>query len=456
MKKKTAIIIISYFCAAIAAMGAFTWIQNARAEQYKRAVDASYQHAFAELVTSMTEIDSALQKSLYATSPSMAGAICTELFGKAMTAQMSLGVLPFSTQELEQTAGFISRVGDYAFCLSRAAARGEQYTDACKENLRALSETATLLSQNLTQLQLDMSDGYLTMDELNASQQRMDNVEDADTELSGSATVGGSMRLIEQEFPEVPSLIYDGPFSEHITDMSPKMLENEETVSEEDGRKAAAEFLGLDQEKLVLTGQSEGDVPAYYYTAKIEGGVLSVEVSAQGGHVINLLSSRQPGTSSMSAKDALSVAKRFLERRGFPDMKESYYMIQNNILTANFAYVQDGVVCYSDLVKVAVALDTGLICGFEAKGYLTAHYERELPEVEVDVDTARELVAPELTVLSEQVALIPTDGKYEILCHEFKCEAEDERHYIIYVNAVTGEQEKILILLEDENGALTL
>ena len=48
------------------------------------------------------------------------------------------------------------------------------------------------------------------------------------------------------------------------------------------------------------------------------------------------------------------------------------------------------------------------------------------------------------------------DGKYEILCHEFKCEAEDGRHYIIYVNAVTGEQEKILILLEDENGALTL
>ena len=48
------------------------------------------------------------------------------------------------------------------------------------------------------------------------------------------------------------------------------------------------------------------------------------------------------------------------------------------------------------------------------------------------------------------------DGKLETLCHEFKCAAPDGRHYIIYVNALTGAQHKILILLEDESGALTL
>ena len=40
-------------------------------------------------------------------------------------------------------------------------------------------------------------------------------------------------------------------------------------------------------------------------------------------------------------------------------MKESYYVINNNICTINYAYVQDGAVCYSDLVKVGVALDSG-------------------------------------------------------------------------------------------------
>ena len=65
-------------------------------------------------------------------------------------------------------------------------------------------------------------------------------------------------------------------------------------------------------------------------------------------------------------------------------------------------------------------------------------------------------MSPRLTVLSHQMAVIPTEGKYEVYCHEFKCETESGRHYIIYVNAETGEEEKILILIESESGTLTL
>ncbi len=66
------------------------------------------------------------------------------------------------------------------------------------------------------------------------------------------------------------------------------------------------------------------------------------------------------------------------------------------------------------------------------------------------------MVTDDLKILSEGLAVIPTAGKFELLCHEFKCEALDGRHYILYVNAETGQQEKILVLLEDENGSLTL
>ena len=107
-------------------------------------------------------------------------------------------------------------------------------------------------------------------------------------------------------------------------------------------------------------------------------------------------------------------------------------------------------------MKVSVALDTGTVCGFEAKGYLTAHTLRQLPEVSVSAEEARSAVPETLTVLATQLALVPSEGRYETLCHEFKCTAADGRHYIIYVNAQTGAQHKILILLEDESGALTL
>jgi spore germination protein len=452
MKKKTAVLTVSYLTCAVLALGVFSWSGHREAEMYKNYMAATYQRAFGELCSGMNEVDAALQKSIYATSPSVAGALCTDLFGKAMTCQMSMGALPFSTQELEETAAFISHVGDYAYALSRRASQGENFTQEELENLRALSDTATVLAQNLNQLQTDMAGGTLTMGDLVSAQEQADTAE----ENILPSTLGESMRLIEKEFPEVPALIYDGPFSEHITDMQPKMLEGQNEVTTEEGRKAAADFLGVDEGKVYLIGASGGDLPTYQYAAQIQGGEMTVEVTKQGGLVLGVLSSRMPGEGNVTPEEAIQTAKRFLERRGYTDMTESYYMVQDNVITINFAYEQDGVICYSDLVKVSVAKDTGGVCGFESRGYLTTHCVRELPEPVASWDQAREMVSDSLEILSEKIALVPSDGKYETLCYEFTCQTEDDRHYMIYVNAETGEQEKILILIEDENGTLTL
>ena len=59
-----------------------------------------------------------------------------------------------------------------------------------------------------------------------------------------------------------------------------------------------------------------------------------------------------------------------------------------------------------------------------------------------------------LTVLAHQLALIPTGGEYEVLCHEFKCQNASGGHVLVYVDAADGRQERILLLQEDENGTL--
>lgn len=444
--------IASYILAILIVLGGFTWVHYQKASAYERYLTSRYQHAFDELVTSMSQIDSALQKSIYATSPNMASTICTEIFGKAMTAQMSLSILPFSASKLEQTTSFVSRVGDYAYALSRSTAQGNGYSEEERENLKKLSETATLLSQNLNALQVDMQQGHLTMGDLNQSAKAMDAAE----ENANGDTVGGSMRLIETEFPEIPTLIYDGPFSDHLTGVKPKVLENKEEVSEAQARKNAAEFLGMKESQLASAGKSEGEIPAYYFNLNRDQAEASITVTVSGGEVMTLLSAKQPDRATISQEDALKNAKRFLENHGYENMKESYYIVQDNIMTANFAYVQDDIICYNDLIKVSVAMDSGTVMGFEAKGYLTAHATRDMPQTKVSADAAREKVAEDLTVQSEKLALIPTAGKHEVICYEFQCTNDEEQNFIIYVNAVTGEQEKILILLQDENGTLTI
>ena len=188
----------------------------------------------------------------------------------------------------------------------------------------------------------------------------------------------------------------------------------------------------------------------------VDGGQLYIQVTCQGGQILEVFSSRTAGEPVLSRTEGCEKAAAFLAEKGYANMAPSYFMEQDGVLAINFAPVENGVYCYPDLVKVSVALDTGEVVGFEAAGYLTHHGSRDLSSPAVDAQTAQALVDDSLTVLSHQLALIPTGGEYEVLCHEFKCQAQDGTHVLIYVNAQTGKQQHILLLLEAENGTLVL
>ena len=94
--------------------------------------------------------------------------------------------------------------------------------------------------------------------------------------------------------------------------------------------------------------------------------------------------------------------------------------------------------------------------GFDAKGFLVNHYDRDIPEAEISQSCARESVSPRLEIVSGRLALIPTDGLEEKLCYEFRCRAENGRNVLVYINAQTAEEEQILILVESKSGTLTV
>lgn len=67
-------------------------------------MDANYRHAYGEVLNAVQELDAALQKSLYATTPAMACTVCTDIYSHAQTAQMALGVLPVQSHALARIA----------------------------------------------------------------------------------------------------------------------------------------------------------------------------------------------------------------------------------------------------------------------------------------------------------------------------------------------------------------
>ena len=101
-------------------------------------------------------------------------------------------------------------------------------------------------------------------------------------------------------------------------------------------------------------------------------------------------------------------------------MKETYYLKQEGIVTINYAYTQQDVVIYPDLIKVKVALDNGEILGLESTGYLNSHYERTNLEAKISKEDAKKTINKNLQIESEGLAVIPTKYQTEILCWEFK------------------------------------
>ncbi len=450
-RRRTLVRAASFLLAAFVVVGGLTLQARARAEAYRLYLENGYRHAFAELSANLNELDVALQKGIYATSPSMLGVLCTQIYGKAMSAQMALGELPYSNIELEQTAAFLAKAGDYAAALSRSAAVTGVCSDEQREALRGLSAGASDLSARVAGLQSDLMGGAVTLEDLEAAEARLSAAEGGGHTLADS-----SYQTVESDFPELPSLIYDGPFSEHIAGLTPAMLEGREDVTQDEARLAAARFLDLKPELFTLVSAGSGRLPTYSFSAMVDGGELYVEVTRRGGLVVELLHSRPVESAALSREEAVAAAAAFLTSRGYPNMTESYFIDQGNVLTINFAAQQGEVLCYPDLVKVSVALDNGRVVGFESEGYLMNHTLRDLPRSPVSLGKAQAALSPELDILSHRLALIPTGGEYEVLTHEFKCQSADGRHVLVYINAQTGQEEKILILLEDESGTLVI
>lgn len=152
--------------------------------------------------------------------------------------------------------------------------------------------------------------------------------------------------------------------------------------------------------------------------------------------------------------EANEIGKNFLNNLGIPNMNPTYYLKQGGAVTINYAYEQENVTIYPDLIKVKIALDNGEILGMETSGYLNNHTERTIEEPTISMDEAKSKLNKNLEITSEGLAIIPTEWRTEIFCYEFKGKV-DNTDFLVYINAKTGKEENILVIIDTPDGILT-
>lgn len=425
--------------------------ETRRADEMKTALENNYNRAFHELVDCVDGIDVLLQKSMLVSSPAQMASLSGELFRQTSAAKACLGQLPVSEVHPENTEKFLSQVGDYTYYLSQNVINASEITETDYNNLNSLGKYAGILSEKLQNMQSDLYEGLISFGSV-----KNEETEQLGTVAMASGGILSNFEGVEKEFLEYPSLIYDGPFSEHIEKIQPVMTEDKEEISKEAALKKAKSFLGKKGENLSFDGESQNTALAsYYFSCVSEESELSIAITKKGGYPVFFTENRAIGEESLDVSEARRIARDFLYSAGYTSLKDSYFEKNGGIATVNFAYEQGGVVCYSDLIKVKVALDNGEIIGTEMHGYLMNHKYRTLPAAVLSPDEAREKINSRLNVENTATALIPKDGQTEKLCYEF-CGTHNDRNFIIYINAENGREEKILMLIESEDGILTI
>ena len=416
--------------------------------EFRQVMENQYNMAFFELVDYVGNVENFLAKSLISTTPEQGAETLTNVWREANLASSYLAGIPISTNELSNTSKFLNQVSEYSYFLSRKNIYNEPLTEEDLNNLKMLHEYSVELSNTLNQLSADMMDGRISWGELT----KKGSVAFA-TEVGNISQ--DSFKSIEENFQRYAGLIYDGAFSEHITNAE-KMGLTGEDITEDEAKEKAKSYIG-DNKNIDSNGLiTNGDIEVYDLYSKQEGDkIVHIAISKKGGHVVLLNENRNVGAEVLSQDQANEKGLEFLNSHGFSNMKETYFLKQSGIVTINYAYVQDNVIMYPDLIKLKIALDNGEVIGMETTGYLNSHHERELTEPQISIDEAKENLNKDLEILSGGLAVIPTEWRSEILCYEFKGRVEG-KEFLVYINAQNGREEDILVIINTPNGTLTM
>lgn len=441
---------LSVICILLIIVAILGIILYKKKQEYRQASENSYNMAFFQLVDYVQNVETYLAKSMISSTPEHGAETLTNLWREANLAQTYLSMLPIESQELENTQKFLNQVSDYSYSLSRKNIYNEKLTEEELSNLKELHGYSVELTNTLNQLSDDLNSGRFEWKELTekgtvAFAQQVDNVSKE------------SFSNLEENFHQYSGLIYDGAFSEHITNGEAKGLTGED-IDENKARQIAEEFVGNQNIKETNNlGYSENvEIPSYDFWIKDnDEHVINISISKKGGHIIYMNSNRDVNSEIISQEEANNKGKEYLNSKGFTNMKETYYLKQDGIVTINYAYLQDNVVMYPDLIKVKVALDNGEILGIETTGYLSNHIKRDTSKVRITKEEAKKNLNKNLDIQSEGLAVIPTEWKTEILCYEFKGKVDD-REFLVYINAENGREEDILIITNTPNGTLTM
>ena len=382
----------------------------------------------------LNDVDVSLSKLGAASSPRQSVLLLGDVWRSTGSAGAAMALLPLSHADSCDMSQFVTRCGDYAHALMGRVLQGRALTEEDRRQLQDMRTACASIRQVA-------GEAIQTGDYVAA-----DNVDGGCYEQQSEAAIS-----------EYPTLIYDGPFSESAENRAPQSEPGERITAQQAEAAAGRLFPGG---KIGNTAYVPGALPVYELTIDTaDRGQVSLSLTEQGGQLLSFMASptgdRNDPPSDEESERLKASALSFLQELGVEDPAAAYAQYYQGVAVLNFAPRQEGVILYSDLVKVYLDRENGEVMGLDARNYRLNHRTRVLDKPKLTEAQAEAYVSGGLQVEHTDLALIPLTQQTEVLCYEFKA-TQNDTFYIVYINALTGEEEQIFQVINSQEGDLVV
>jgi len=430
MKRKfpTALVALAIGLAAVSGIAARSLLQS---EGYRARLREVYDGAVLSALRQMEDLRLALTKAALSGDPGAESRYLGQAGAGAAQVQRSLSLLPLSHTATQGAVKFANQIADYTNVLLQ----GREMTEQDARRLSALAA---------------------------ACQSYVQALQGARDTLSAQAAAGADTfyAAADPEAPvydsavNYPTLIYDGPFSDAVAPGPARGL-GQKAVSREEAEGIARDFLGAERVNQLSAGPDMGgEIPCWGVELKTADVTVHLAVTKTGGKVLWMAPDSADFPAERSLEECRESARTFLEERGFEGMESTFFQAYQGLMVISFAATQGNTLLYPDQVKVQLRMDTAQVVGLEARSYWQNHTARGLLIPDMTEAEAKAYVSPLLDAEEGRLCLIPTDGG-EKLCWEFQGSYNGET-YISYINAASGRQEELLLVVESETGLETV
>ncbi len=389
-----------------------------------------------ELNSIVDNLDTNLAKARVANTRNEQVKLLSNVAIESEMAETLLERLPVDTQITQNVTSFVNKMGDSAQSMLYSVASGKKLTDSQIATIEHMYKTNLQLKQSINELTANCTGKEM----LKAMRGKKDNL------------MLVSFGEMENNVVETPKEIHDGPFAENIKKVSAKNLAGLEEITCAQAEKLAAKYFeSYKVSDVKCTGEVTAEsLTCYNVTMQTKDGEMSAQLSKQGGKVVEFNSYKDCNDKNFSVERCVDIAQDFLKALGFKNMKAVWTSENGTTCNLNFAYEQNGVVIYPDMVKVKVCEERGIVTGMEGLAYVLNHTQRELGSAKISKSEAKAVLNGGFEAEGSRLCLIPVDGG-EVLCYEFYGTYGGNDYYI-YVDAATGNEVEVFTVIGTAQG----